>query len=200
MSRKRRATVARGAAGFTLLEAIVTLVIVAMLVTVLMQALAQAMNVRTRLLRFEGESRVTALQEAWFRDTTLGMQRDQVAPDEDALGARNWLQYATPSPLAAQGYSTVRWWLKDNQLHYSDSQVSDIVVIEGPLQNAEFSYLNEQGQWVSDWPWKEHEKLPRLVRFTATTQRASLDWLVAVMADGQNPKDLVMDDVGKNDI
>lgn len=200
MNRKQRAVAAHRVAGFTLLEAIVTLVIVAMLVTVLMQALAQAMNVRTRLLRFEGESRVAALQEAWFRDATSGMQRDQVAPEEGALGAHDWLEYATPSPLATPGFSTVRWWLKDNQLHYSDSQTSDTVVIEGPLQDAAFSYLDEQGEWVSEWSWKEHKKLPRLVRFTATTRRASLDWIVAIMADGQDPKSLVMDDVGGNGI
>ena len=49
--------------GFTLLEAIVTLVIVSLLVTILMQALGQAMSLRTRLLRFDGENRVAGVAQ-----------------------------------------------------------------------------------------------------------------------------------------
>lgn len=186
--------------GFTLLEAIVTLVIVSLLVTILMQALGQAMSLRTRLLRFEGENRQAALQEAWFRDTTAGMQREAEEGDDGELGTRDWLEYTTPAPLVAQGFSTVRWWLDGGRLHYADARVADVIVIDGPLRNAGFSYLDEDGDWTQRWKWRDHgAKLPKMVRLTATTARGTVDWLVPLMADGLDPKTLKLDEFGNND-
>ncbi|HEY1034262.1 MAG TPA: type II secretion system protein [Pseudoxanthomonas sp.] len=193
---------ARRQRGFTLLEAIVTLVIVSMLVTVLMQALAQAMSLRTRLLRFEGESRLAALQEAWFREAAAGMQRDAEAETLQVgeLGTRESLAYDTPAPLVARGFSGVRWWLQDGSLHYADSQVADVVVVEGPLRGAAFAYLDEQGDWVDEWRWKDHARMPRMVRFTAMTERGALDWVVPVMADGLKPWELKIGEEGDEGI
>ncbi|PZQ32586.1 MAG: hypothetical protein DI562_03275 [Stenotrophomonas acidaminiphila] len=185
--------------GFTLLEAIVTLVIVSLLVTILMQALGQAMSLRTRLLRFDGENRVAALQEAWFRETVSGLQRDLEEQGEGILGTRDRLEYSTPSPLAARGFSAVRWWLADGRLHYADTQVADVVIIEGPLSEAAFSYLDEGGNWVDEWRWKDHTLPPKMVRFTARTGRGTLDWLVPLMAQGLDPDTLKLDAVGSSD-
>lgn len=176
--------------GFTLLEAIVTLVIVSLLVTILMQALGQAMSLRTRLLRFDGENRVAGLQEAWFRETVAGLQRDLEELGDGTLGTRESLEYSTPSPLAAQGFSGVRWWLENGSLHYADGKVPDVVIIQGPLKDAAFSYLDEGGAWVDEWKWKDHRSPPKMVRFTASTARGSLDWLVPIMADGLDPEDM----------
>lgn len=186
--------------GFTLLEAIVTLVIVSLLVTILMQALGQAMNLRGRLLRFEGEERVAGLQEAWFRESVAGMQRDLDEQGDGTLGTRDILEYSTPSPLAAQGFSGVRWWLDGGRLHYADTRVKDVVIIAGPLRDAAFSYLDENDDWVDEWKWKDHENPPRLVRFSANTERGSLDWLVSIMADGMDPEDMKLDEVGSSGI
>src|SRR3546814_6549996 len=88
------------ARGFTLLETVVTLVIVSLLVTMLMQALSHALNLRTRLLRVQQESRTELLQEAWFRET-VGAAQDDL---EDALGSMEGdpasLAMASMMPLA----------------------------------------------------------------------------------------------------
>lgn len=182
--------------GFTLLEAIVTLVIVSLLVTILMQALGQAMSLRGRLLRFEGENRVAGLQEAWFRETVAGLQRDLEERGDGVLGTRDTLEYSTPSPLAARGFSGVRWWLEGGRLHYADTEVKDVVVINGPLSDAAFSYMDENGDWVDEWKWQDHKDPPRLIRFAARTERGSLDWLVPLMADGMDPEDLTLGEDG----
>lgn len=186
--------------GFTLLEAIVTLVIVSLLVTVLMQALSQAMGLRTRLLRFEGESRQAALQEAWFRDTVAGMQRDLDEQGDGVLGTAESLGYATPAPLAARGFSNVRWWLTGGALHYADNAVADVVIIQGPLRDAAFSYLDESGEWVERWKRTEHKAMPKMIRFTARTERSTIDWLVPIMADGMDPEKMRLDEVGSSGI
>ena len=179
----------RAVGGFTLLEAVVTLVIVSMLVAVLMQALGHSLNLRARLLRVQGEARTELLQEAWFRDTVGAAQADL----DDAMGGMegepDGLSNASMMPLAAQGMSRIRWWLQRDgdgmSLHYSDSAASDVVVMPGPLQDAAFAYLDHAGEWHDTWaPAPDAaERLPRLVRFQARTARGTLYWLVPLMSD-----------------
>ena len=185
--------------GFTLLETVVTLVIVSLLVATLMQALGHALNLRTRLLRVQGEARVELLQEAWFRETVGAAQADL----DDAMGgmegSRDSLAYASSMPLASPGMSRVRWWLQDDgkgaALHYSDADASDLVVVAGPLKAASFAYLDHAGAWHDEWePAPEDtERLPRLVRLEAQTIKGQLYWLVPLLADPM-PQELLRPD------
>lgn len=193
----------RHARGFTLLEAIVTLVIVSLLVTVLMHALAQALGIRTRLLRFQGEARVAALQEAWFRETVAGAQVDHPEALGTIEGTSTSLAYATPSPLSAKGFVRVRWWLKSDAtgaavLHYSDPASADLVVVPGPLRKASFAYLDHEGNWQREWKPEEDdaEPLPQLIKFEALTEKGSLYWLVPLVADPVPFETLRIDEVG----
>lgn len=175
--------------GFTLLEAIVTLVVVSLLVAVLMQSLSHALSLRTRLLRVQAEARTDFLQEAWFREAVGAAQADF----DDALGPMEGtpesLSYPTPVPLVANGMSRVRWWLVGDpgqlSLHYADAATEDMVIVAGPLEAAAFAYLGRDGQWRETWaPEKDDpERLPRLVRFEATTTRGRLYWMVPLLAD-----------------
>jgi prepilin-type N-terminal cleavage/methylation domain-containing protein len=175
--------------GFTLLETVVTLVVVSLLVATLMQALNSALGLRTRLLRLQSEARTDYLQEAWFRETVAAAQPDLA----DAMGAMEGtpesLAYATPLPLVASGMSRVRWWLAPVEggvaLHYADPAVPDLVVVRGPLHDARFSYLDHAGTWVDAWdpPADSPQRLPRLVRFQATTGKGSVLWMVSMLSD-----------------
>lgn len=195
----------RGARGFTLLEAIVTLVIVSLLVTVLMQALSHSLSLRTRLLRFQGEARVAFLQEAWFRETVAGAQADLASASGGLEGTSTSLAYATPTPLVAQGLGRVRWWLERDSagmsLHYADAATRDTVIIAGPLHGAGFAYMDQDGKWSSQWkpePDSEHP-MPRLVRFEASTERGTLYWLVPLVAVSLPPERMRLDDL-RNEI
>lgn len=186
----------RGSLGFTLLEAIVTLVVVSLLVTILMQALSHSLSLRARLLRFQGESRIAVLQEAWFRETIAGAQTDSVDGMGQVQGTGDSLSYATPAPLVARGMSRVRWWVESGpegeSLHYSDPATKDLVVVAGPLRDASFSYLNHEGEWQEEWkPEPEDiDVLPQLVRFEAMTTKGSLFWLVPLIADPLPPESM----------
>lgn len=176
-------------AGFTLLETVVTLIIVSLLVATLMQALSHALGLRTRILRVQSEARLDLLQEAWFRETVGAAQADL----DDAMGGmegrRDALAYATPIPLVANGMARVRWWLQDDgsglALHYADPGTDGMVVVAGPLEGASFAYLDRAGEWHAEWsPAPDAaERLPRLVRFEAQTLRGRLYWLVPLLAD-----------------
>jgi len=181
MSRRER--------GFTLLETVVTLVIVSLLVTMLMQALNHALGLRTRLLRVQQDSRAAMLQEAWFRESVAAAQDDL----DDAMGAMEGdarsLAFASMMPLASPGMARVQWWLDGDAdgvaLHYTDAGSGDITIVPGPLQDGAFAYMDHAGAWHDEWePGPEaEERLPRLVRFEAETAKGRLYWLVPLLAD-----------------
>ncbi|MBN8793579.1 MAG: type II secretion system protein [Stenotrophomonas nitritireducens] len=198
--------------GFTLLEVIVTLVIVSLLITVLMQMLSHALGVRTRLLHYQERARVAFLQESWFRDTVASAQLDDSDGNPALRGSVDAFEYVASTPLIARGMGRVRWFLKADEkgevsLHYTDAQTPDRQIVPGPLQDAEFSYLDReqqwQGVWVSDPLYQtlqperpgmpEPKLLPRVIRFQATTPNGRIYWLVSLSADMALPK---MSDLG----
>lgn len=189
------------ARGFTLLEAIVTLVIVSLIVTVLMQALGQTLGMRTRLLRHQREARVVALQEQWFRDTV----GSAVADLPDALGhmqgSRDSLELVTAAPLESRGVQRVGWSLRRNgagqALHYTGGDLKSVQVIAGPLRNAAFAYLDHDGRWSTEWRPDADSRLalPRMVRFQADTTAGSLLWLVPIAVDPAPPELLKPEEV-----
>ena len=195
--------------GFTLLEAIVTLVVVSMLMAMLMQALSQSLGLRTRLLRLQGESRQMLLQEAWLRENLATAQPPVTGEGDFFEGNASSVTFISAMPLVAQGSARVRWWLApdaagDLTLWYSDPAVAQLAVIKGPLHDAVFSYGTDDAQWQPQWhgqaPSREPVRgsealaatdeppsppiLPRLLRFRATTsQGRQLDWVVHLPAD-----------------
>lgn len=200
----------RAASGFTLLETIVTMVIVSLIVVVLMQALQQSLGLRTRLLRHERETRMAALQEQWFRDSVSSA----VADLPDALGRMDGdgkaFELVSASPLSGRGLGRIRWALQPVEggfaLVYGDQEWHDLQVIRGPLRDASFAYLDAQGRWRDEWkPGDDAPRagdeaeavaaaggndLPRMVRLQAETTTGELVWLVAIIAKPQ-PQDFL---------
>lgn len=190
----------RTVSGFTLLEALVTLVIVALIVTLLMQALAQSLNMRGLLLRHQRQAITAALQEQWFRDTVATALPDLSDALGHMAGTANELALITPHALGGGDLQRVRWWLQPVSggvaLHYADNTWPDLTVVEGPLQDASFAYLDAAGAWHDEWapPADSEEILPRLVRLQGSTATGDLYWLVAVVADPRPPRFLRPDD------
>lgn len=185
--------------GFSLIEVLVTLVVASLIITVLMQALAQSVDLRERVRRHEVASRVAALQEPWFRETVGSMVADIPAALGTPLGSPDFVEFVTPVPLAGGGLARVRWSLQPVDggfaLHYRDPAWDDLVVVRGPLADASFEFLDGEGQWQPDWtPAKDaDEVLPRAVRLQAKTTTGELVWWVAVEALPYRPTGLQPD-------
>lgn len=174
--------------GFSLIEVLVTLVVASLIITVLMQALAQAVDLRERVRRHDVASRVAALQEPWFRETVASMVADIPDALGTTLGSPDSLEFVTPVPLAGGGLGRVRWSLQPVEggfaLHYQDTAWDDLVIVPGPLAGASFGFLDSEGQWLADWAPAEDadQVLPRAVRLQARTATGELVWWVAVEA------------------
>lgn len=189
-------------AGFTLLETIVTLVIVSLLVAVLMQALNHTLNLRTRLLRHQGEARLAVLQEAWFRDSVAAALIDLPDGLGEMQGTVDGMELVTARPLAGTGPARARWSLRGTEggmaLHYWDGQLGEIIAVPAPLRDARFAYMGSDGAWREAWkPAKDaEERLPRLIRFEAATGTGTISWWVAVAADPVLSRKLRRDESG----
>lgn len=204
----RRAGRRARARGFTLLETIVTLVIVSMIVVVLMQALRHSLALRTRILHHEQAARMDALQEQWFRDTVHGALADL----PDGLGAMqggaSGFELVSAAPLSGPGLAKIRWSLRGDAsgaaLVYDDAQWQGLEVLPGPLLDARFEYLGADGTWQGEWQQPPVsapaafdemgaapaavEALPRMVRLSARTATGELSWLVSIPAHLQPPQ------------
>lgn len=178
----------RRVAGFTLLEAIVTLVIVSLLVTVLMQALVHTLGIRERVVRFQRESRLETLQEQWFRDTVAAALPDLHDAYGPLRGDAAELDLLTLAPLSGRGPRRVVWRLQAVEggyaLHYVDGS-DDRVVLRGPLRAAAFDYLDGARGWRPEWsPEKDDEVvLPQAVRLRADTAIGPVLWQASVLSD-----------------
>lgn len=174
-------------AGFTLLETIVTLVIVSLIVVVLMQALQQSLGLRTRLLRFERETRMSTLQEQWFRDTVSSAMIDLPDALGIAEGDADRFAMVVAAPLQGAGPARIAWAIQRDgggQTLVYEAGGGALRVVGG-LHDASFAYLDAEGRWRNTWKQEDRAPLPRMVRFQAATSTGALLWLVPVEVDGR---------------
>lgn len=177
------------AAGFTLLETIVTLMIVSLMVALLMQALSQVLNLRQRVLRLQAEARTAALQERWFRESLQGAIADLPDAFGEFDGSPDRLEFVSAVLLDSDGLGRVNWEIVRHAggvaLAHQGPAGERFLVVEGPLVSAEFDYRGTDGEWQPRWAPEgdDREVLPRLVRFRAEGGRGRIHWIVAVPTD-----------------
>ena len=182
------------ARGFTLLEALVTLVIVSLLVATLMQALSQSLDMRTRLIRLQRAARVDALQQAWFRQTLAGAVADLPDAGGGLKGTPAQLELLSLAPLEGDGLARVGWELRPGPegwaLVYRQDESAGLDVVAS-LREARFDYLQRDGSWTDRFSPPEAEpdplsdeppppSLPRAVRLRGRTATRDIEWTVAL--------------------
>ena len=195
--RRMSARARQSQAGFTLLEAIVTLVIFAMIITVLMQSLQQALKVRERVYQHQQATRTDQLQSDWFRETLEGAIAPAAGEGQTLEGTRTSLAVTTQSPIEGQFIQRISWQLKPVQggddLRYSSPDWPEAVIMRGPLANAGFAYLDARGDWHDRWQPAADDpvRLPAAIRLQAQTPNGPILWIVAVDAE-KRPKSLLL--------
>lgn len=173
--------------GFTLLEAMVTLVIVAMVTTLLMQSLFHVLGLRERVLRHDREARIAALQEAWFRDSVFGLIAELPGRDGAFRGEPDGWAGATRAGMAMEGQIPVTWRIAglpaQPVLVITEAQAQPVAV--RPLSSAaKFQYLDGAGVWRDVWPADDRpdEFLPRAIRLEDPEGRPAWVWQAPVPA------------------
>ena len=169
-------TSARRQSGFSLLEAIVTLVIFSLLVTVLMQALQQGLQVRERVARHLQVARTDSLQSRWFRDSIEATIATAAGEGMAMEGDERSLRLFSHAPLEGPALAEIHWRLQPAQggdeLRYaSDGWEGEVSVVRGPLEEARFSYMDEEGRWQREWHPDDDSPAVSYTHLTLPTKR-----------------------------
>lgn len=173
--------------GFSLLEAIVTLVIFSLLITVLMQALQHALQVRQRVVRHQQVARTDALQSRWFRDSVAAVIATATDEGLTMEGDEREMRIFTQTTLEGRALGPVRWRLQpmqggDELRYQSDGWGGEVSIMRGPLSDVRFSYMDEQGGWNTSWQPDPADgvRLPRAVLLEGDGPTGTFTWVVAI--------------------
>jgi len=141
--------------GFSLLEALVTLVIIALVVALLMQGLLQVLAMRTRLAAHDTRVTAALLHERWFRDSVGAAVADVAQGIAPFRGDASSVRMLSAAPLLDDGLVPVEWRIERSAdgvaLIYAQGERELTVLAEG-LVDAGFDYLGSDGGWHEQWP------------------------------------------------
>lgn len=157
------------ARGFTLVEMLVTLVVVGLVSTLLWQALAQVAQIETRLADGRALADADRLRRAWIQQALAGIATGPLGTREALTGTPDTLSsYTTLPPWPGAGgleRMTLRLTTErqDGQVYVALSATADSsregsgLGDEAPVLwrwpgEGRFEYLAADGQWLPRWP------------------------------------------------
>ena len=184
MSVRARTCTAREA-GFTLVEVLVTLVLLAMVAAITMGSLRQVLDARARLRPYLDRSEETALAAGWFRQTVQAAIPDYRNGKDIFAATDKQFSGLTAAPIQGlPGTPTdFRWSLDYNPsqdtmvLAYREARGDPIAVARWSGSVGSFSYYGDDQKWRPEWqsasplelaadPSHRLPQLPRLVRLS----------------------------------
>lgn len=143
------------ARGFSLLEALVTLVILSMIATVMMQSLSQVLDLRERVLRSERDARIAGLEEHWFRESIGAAVADLPGSAGAFQGDPRAIRFLGLDPLDGSGLAIVEWRIEATPTgvrleHRLGEQAWRLRGVHAAA--TVFRYLDGAGRWQARWP------------------------------------------------
>jgi len=192
---RQRVVATAGASGFTLMEMLVTLVLISFATMLMFQMLGSYRVANDRVRSQAGNIDRHALFQEWFRDSVHGLY---AAPNLHFVGDPAKFSATTLNPLyAPEGSPTSIEW----SLRADDRGAAEVVYAEDgreqwhlPLQGGgevEFAYFDADWREVDTWPPKlgkvNPEGLPAVVGLIRRFEDGDRPLLVAVLGPLEPP-------------
>lgn len=148
------------ARGFTLLEMLVVLVLVALVVGMVFEGLGRVADLRFRLARHLDGALDGAIVGSWFRTSVAAMLPAQEGAPDAFKGGPTELSGLTLQPLDQPTGAAVSfaWRLAPEQssgltrLSYRGADGSWREIAAWPGSGARFLYAGPDGEWRDEWP------------------------------------------------
>jgi type II secretory pathway pseudopilin PulG len=183
------ATTVSRTGGFTLMETLVSLVIVTLAAGLMLQITGHFTRVYDRLLGSGQELAARRRSELWFRDSLAAATPSVREAEEGYLGTSSELQVTTLAPLARiAGLPTRIAWRVDSdgetdRLVYAEAGGGEWVVLDGlRAGSASLAFVDSEGRRHQRWPVRtearESPPVLWLVHFHAETTEP-VDWYAA---------------------
>lgn len=187
--------------GFTLMEMLVTLMLVSLATMLMFQMLGSYRIARERVQAQAGGIDRRALFQGWFRDSVHGLY---AAPDLRFVGDARGFAAVTLNPLYAPAGSPsqVAWTLREDDegrtlvAYAEDGRERWAVPVEG--RDARLAYLDEDGKETDAWPpargLVKPEALPAMVVLRRRVGEVEDPLLAAVLGPLEPPLRLYGDE------
>lgn len=190
-----RRPLTRPAPGFTLLEMLVTLVVVSLVAGVLSQALFQLSRVERLLEGGQLSSMADSVRADWIRSAIESLLPGELDSNERLRGSERELEglSADVPMLPAPGLAVLHLRLEFDEalgmtqlqlLQTAASQSGDarepLVLLSWPGREGRFRYLDDTGAWQENWPLPSSPRgagLPRAI--LVETGLAAMPFMVA---------------------
>ena len=166
--------------GFTLVEVLITLVLLSMVAAVAFGSLRQVLEARDRLRPYLDRSQETTLVSGWFRQTIQASIADYDEGKHRFAGTASEVSGLTASPLVGPaGTPTAFHWvmrydpnLDLTTLEYEESPKQTLRIAAWAGREGAFAYYAGDEKWQPAWPpsdtdqGKSIPQLPQLVRLS----------------------------------
>jgi len=175
--------------GFTLVEVLITLVLLSMVAAVSFGSLRQVLEARERLRPYLDRSQDTTLVAGWFRQTVQALLADYDNGRHRFAGSASEISGLTASPLLgpAGTPTAFRWLIRYDpnrdltSLDYEEAQRQTLRIAEWGGRSGEFAYYSREQdagerKWQPGWPpgtsdqGKPPPQLPQLVRLSGAAR------------------------------
>ncbi|MDD5274744.1 MAG: prepilin-type N-terminal cleavage/methylation domain-containing protein [Methylovulum sp.] len=182
--------------GFTLMEVLVVLVLVSLLSSLLMQGFGYVLRLRLNVTQQLKTQRVQQLQEYWYSGLVTGLivnaqnEKALFQGDDSILQGLSINTLTAPAGVPKQFILTLLSQNNTITLKYRITEKDDWTLGEWPAQTASFSYLDNEGNWVSTWPPKMGmvtQQLPEAIRLQIDSSPKPVNWIVSIPSK-KNPK------------
>jgi prepilin-type N-terminal cleavage/methylation domain-containing protein len=187
--------------GFTLVEVLITLVLVSMVAAVAFGSLRQVFEARIRLGPYLDRSEQTTLLGGWFRQTIHALIADYDDGQHRFAGTATEISGLTASPLIAPPGTPIgfHWSLKYDAaggvtaLEYGERPSQTMQIVRWTGRDGAFAYYGEDQKWHADWPPSDADRsksvpqLPQMVRLSGAPREAAPMIVGAVRASSVAP-------------
>ena len=178
------------------MEVLVVLVLISLISGLLMEGFGYVLRLRFNVTQQLKKQRIRQLQEHWFRNLVGGIIINN--RDEPVLfqGTESMLQGQSISTLTAPTGVPQKFTLtlssQDDTvaLKYRISEKEEWMLGQWTAQKASFSYLDNEGSWMSTWPPKMgtvSQQLPEAVQLQIDNFQNPINWIVSIPGK-KNPK------------
>jgi prepilin-type N-terminal cleavage/methylation domain-containing protein len=164
--------------GFTLVEVLITLVLLSMVAAIVLGSFGQMLNARARLRPYLDQSEETALVAGWFRQTVQALIADYDTGKNRFAASADAFSGLTASPLLGPaGTPTAFAWalrydaaLDLTFLEYREKPHDTVEIARWSGEDAAFRYYGQDQEWRRVWPPTDPDssttamQLPQLVR------------------------------------